>query len=162
MEYWTPASALVVAAHPDDIEFGCAGTVARWVSEGAHVTYALLTNGAAGSSDPNMTRQRLAELREAGIGLPIIASAGVRTFDDCREYFWAGADAVSLGSEIWLASYPGYLLGPVRGLQIRRLIRRVEAYERDPRGAWARPGSSSRAARRFSSAVGSAEQLLHR
>jgi LmbE family N-acetylglucosaminyl deacetylase len=65
MEYWTPASALVVAAHPDDIEFGCAGTVARWVSEGARVTYALLTNGAAGSSDPNMTRQRLAELREA-------------------------------------------------------------------------------------------------
>lgn len=65
MEYWAPASALVIVAHPDDIEFGCAGTVARWVSEGARVTYALLTNGAAGSSDPNMTRQRLAELREA-------------------------------------------------------------------------------------------------
>jgi LmbE family N-acetylglucosaminyl deacetylase len=65
MEYWTPASALVVAAHPDDIEFGCAGTVARWVQEGARVTYALLTNGAAGSSDPEMTRERLAELREA-------------------------------------------------------------------------------------------------
>jgi LmbE family N-acetylglucosaminyl deacetylase len=65
MDYWTPASALVVAAHPDDIEFGCAGTVARWVAEGARVTYALLTNGAAGSSDPRMTRQRLAELREA-------------------------------------------------------------------------------------------------
>jgi LmbE family N-acetylglucosaminyl deacetylase len=65
MEYWIPASALVIAAHPDDIEFGCAGTVARWVSEGAHVTYALLTNGAAGSSDPQMTRARLAELREA-------------------------------------------------------------------------------------------------
>jgi LmbE family N-acetylglucosaminyl deacetylase len=65
MEYWTPASALVVAAHPDDIEFGCAGTVARWVREGARVTYALVTNGAAGSSDPEMTRERLAELREA-------------------------------------------------------------------------------------------------
>ncbi len=65
MDYWTPASALVVAAHPDDIEFGCAGTVARWVAEGAHVTYALLTNGAAGSSDPQLTRQRLAEMREA-------------------------------------------------------------------------------------------------
>src|SRR5919204_4493557 len=65
MEYWTPASALVIAAHPDDIEFGCAGTVARWVSEGAHVTYLLLTNGAAGSSDPTMTRARLAKLREA-------------------------------------------------------------------------------------------------
>jgi LmbE family N-acetylglucosaminyl deacetylase len=65
MEYWTPGSALVVVAHPDDIEFGCAGTVARWVREGARVTYALLTNGAAGSSDPEMTRERLAELREA-------------------------------------------------------------------------------------------------
>jgi LmbE family N-acetylglucosaminyl deacetylase len=65
MEYWTPGSALVVAAHPDDIEFGCAGTVARWVQEGTQVTYALLTNGAAGSSDPEMTRERLAELREA-------------------------------------------------------------------------------------------------
>ncbi len=65
MEYWTPASALVVVAHPDDIEFGCVGTVARWVREGARVTYALLTNGAAGSSDPTLTRSRLAELREA-------------------------------------------------------------------------------------------------
>jgi LmbE family N-acetylglucosaminyl deacetylase len=65
MDYWTPASALVVAAHPDDIEFSCSGTVARWVSEGARVTYALLTNGAAGSSDPAMTRQRLTELRAA-------------------------------------------------------------------------------------------------
>jgi LmbE family N-acetylglucosaminyl deacetylase len=65
MDYWTPASALVVAAHPDDIEFACSGTVARWVSEGARVTYALLTNGAAGSSDPAMTRQRLTELRAA-------------------------------------------------------------------------------------------------
>lgn len=65
MEYWTPASALVVAAHPDDIEFSCAGTVARWAQEGARVTYALLTNGAAGSTDPEMTRGRLASLREA-------------------------------------------------------------------------------------------------
>jgi LmbE family N-acetylglucosaminyl deacetylase len=65
MEYWAPGSALVIAAHPDDIEFGCAGTVARWVRDGTRVTYALLTNGASGSSDPEMTRERLAELREA-------------------------------------------------------------------------------------------------
>jgi dihydroorotate dehydrogenase (NAD+) catalytic subunit len=104
----------------------------------------------------------VAELRDAGIGLPIIASAGVRTFDDCREFFWAGADAVSLGSEVWLAPYWAYTLGPLRGLQIQRLIRRVEAYERDPRGAWARPGHSSGAAGRFPAPVGRAEQLLHR
>ena len=65
MEYWRPNRALVVAAHPDDIEYGCAGTVARWVQEGAHVAYCLVTNGAAGSSDPEMTRERLAALREA-------------------------------------------------------------------------------------------------
>jgi dihydroorotate dehydrogenase (NAD+) catalytic subunit len=104
----------------------------------------------------------VAELRDAGISLPIIATAGIRTFDDCREYFWAGADAVSLGSEIWLAPYLGYALGPLRGLQIRRLIQRVEAYERDPRGAWARPGGRGGAAGRLSPALGRAEQLLHR
>jgi dihydroorotate dehydrogenase (NAD+) catalytic subunit len=73
----------------------------------------------------------VAELREAGVGLPIIASGGIRSFDDCREYFWAGADAASLGSEVWLAPYWGYALGPLRGLQIQRLIRRVEAYDTD-------------------------------
>jgi LmbE family N-acetylglucosaminyl deacetylase len=65
MEYWAPASALVIVAHPDDIEFGCAGTVARWVADGTSVTYALITNGASGSSDPEMTRERLTELRAA-------------------------------------------------------------------------------------------------
>jgi dihydroorotate dehydrogenase (NAD+) catalytic subunit len=104
----------------------------------------------------------VAELRDAGIQLPIIASAGVRTFDDCREYFWAGADAVSLGSEVWLAPYWAYALGPLRGLQIQRLIRRVEAYESDRRGAWARPGRSSSAAGRLSPTLGRSEQLLHR
>ena len=104
----------------------------------------------------------VAELRDAGVQLPIIASAGVRTFDDCREYFWAGADAVSLGSEVWLAPYWGYALGPLRGLQIQRLIERVEAYERDPRGAWAGSGRGGSAAGRLSPALGRAEQLLHR
>jgi dihydroorotate dehydrogenase (NAD+) catalytic subunit len=71
----------------------------------------------------------VSELREAGIALPIIATAGIKSYDDCREYFWAGADAVSLGSAVWLAPMWGYLTGPIRGLAIRRLIRRVEAME---------------------------------
>jgi len=104
----------------------------------------------------------VAELRDAGIRLPILASAGIRTFDDCREYFWAGADAVSLGSEVWLAPYWAYALGPLRGLQIRRLIRRVEAYERGARSPWARSGGSGGAAGRLSPALGRTEQLLHR
>ena len=70
----------------------------------------------------------VAELRDAGVTLPIIATGGVRTFDDCREYFWAGADAVSLGSATWLAATPGYALAPLEGLRIRALLRRVEHY----------------------------------
>jgi len=71
----------------------------------------------------------VAELRDAGTTLPIIATGGVRDFDDCREYFWAGADAVSLGSATWPASVPGYALAPLEGLRIRALLRRVERYE---------------------------------
>jgi dihydroorotate dehydrogenase (NAD+) catalytic subunit len=74
----------------------------------------------------------VAELRDAGLGLPIIATAGIRTFDDCREFLWAGADAVSLGSEAWLAPLPAYTLGPARCARIRRLIQSVEQAEGRP------------------------------
>lgn len=70
----------------------------------------------------------VSELREAGVRLPIIATGGIRTVNDCREYFWAGADAVSLGSASWLASYPGYALAPLRALHVRRVLRAVQRY----------------------------------
>ena len=81
----------------------------------------------------------VAELRDAGIRLPIIATAGIRTFDDCREFFWAGADAVSLGSAVWLARMPLYALGPLEGIRIRRLIGRIDRFEPPARvaTAWA-------------------------
>ncbi len=60
----TPERVLVVAAHPDDIEFGAAGTVARWVTEGATVRYLLVTRGDKGSDDPATDVLALAELRE--------------------------------------------------------------------------------------------------
>jgi LmbE family N-acetylglucosaminyl deacetylase len=56
--------ALVIAAHPDDPEYGCAGTVARWASEGRMVTYLLLTSGDKGSKDPRTRPGWLATLRE--------------------------------------------------------------------------------------------------
>lgn len=77
----------------------------------------------------------VSELREAGVTLPIIATGGIRTVDDCREYFWAGADAVSLGSAVWLASYPGYALAPLRALHVRRVLRAVQRYSPHPRAA---------------------------
>ena len=60
----TPERVLVVAAHPDDIEFGAAGTVARWIAEGATLRYLLMTRGDKGSDDPATDPDRLAEQRE--------------------------------------------------------------------------------------------------
>ncbi|HWB71067.1 MAG TPA: PIG-L deacetylase family protein [Egibacteraceae bacterium] len=57
--------ALVVVAHPDDAEFGAAGTIARWVQMGTDVRYLVLTDGASGSADPQMTRERLVAMRAA-------------------------------------------------------------------------------------------------
>jgi dihydroorotate dehydrogenase (NAD+) catalytic subunit len=151
--------------------YGVAGLVAINTVKGLRLDprtgQPLLNNrfgGLSGRAIKPIGLRVVAELRDAGIRLPIIATAGIRSFDDCREYFWAGADAVSLGSEVWLAPYWGYALGPLRGLQIRRLIRRVEAYEFDfeRRGSGARPGRRGGAARRVPAAVGSAQQLLHR
>jgi LmbE family N-acetylglucosaminyl deacetylase len=60
-----PASAMVIVAHPDDAEFTVAGTVATWTRAGCHVTYVVCTDGNAGSHEPGMTRERLAEIRRA-------------------------------------------------------------------------------------------------
>jgi len=59
----TPWRALVIAAHPDDIEFGCAGTVARWSDEGAEVTLCIVTDGSTGTQDRSLMGGPLAELR---------------------------------------------------------------------------------------------------
>lgn len=63
--FYVPASALVVMAHPDDMEFSCAGTMARWAQAGSRVIYVLCTSGEVGISDPDMTKEKAAELREA-------------------------------------------------------------------------------------------------
>jgi LmbE family N-acetylglucosaminyl deacetylase len=60
----TPSRVLAVAAHPDDIEFMAGGTMAHWAADGAEITYLILTDGAAGSRDPEMTHQRLIETRQ--------------------------------------------------------------------------------------------------
>jgi LmbE family N-acetylglucosaminyl deacetylase len=60
-----PESAMVVVAHPDDAEFTVAGTVAAWTKAGCRVTYVVCTDGNAGSHEPGMTRERLAEIRRA-------------------------------------------------------------------------------------------------
>ena len=56
--------ALVITAHPDDAEFGAAGTIAKLVRDGCEVTYVIVTNGNKGSGDRTMTPERLARIRE--------------------------------------------------------------------------------------------------
>jgi LmbE family N-acetylglucosaminyl deacetylase len=55
---------MVVVAHPDDAEFMCAGTIAKWAKSGCVVTYVVITKGDKGSDDPNMTSERLTAIRE--------------------------------------------------------------------------------------------------
>ncbi len=60
-----PARVLVVVAHPDDIDFGSAGTVAQLTAAGSHVAYCLVTSGEAGEDDMTVTSEELATMREA-------------------------------------------------------------------------------------------------
>jgi LmbE family N-acetylglucosaminyl deacetylase len=57
--------AMAIYAHPDDAEFGMAGTIAKWVKAGVECTYVMVTNGASGSQDPNITREQLRDTRYA-------------------------------------------------------------------------------------------------
>jgi LmbE family N-acetylglucosaminyl deacetylase len=56
---------LVIAAHPDDVDFGSAGTVAKWTDAGIEVSYCIVTNGDAGGSDPSVSRADMAVIRQA-------------------------------------------------------------------------------------------------
>ncbi len=59
-----PYHILVCAAHHDDIEFGVAGSIAKWIKEeGATVTYVIITDGGSGSNDPDLTRQQIIDMR---------------------------------------------------------------------------------------------------
>src|SRR5688500_18585479 len=59
----SPKRALVIAAHPDDADFGAAGTVRLWSTEGWEFYYLVCTNGAKGSDDENMSPPELIRLR---------------------------------------------------------------------------------------------------
>jgi LmbE family N-acetylglucosaminyl deacetylase len=94
--------ALVVSAHPDDIEFGCAGTIAKWTAAGAEVTYCIVTDGSTGTQDRELVGRRLTELR--------------------REESRRAAETVGVFDVEWLGYRDGYL---DYTLDLRRDIARV-------------------------------------
>jgi LmbE family N-acetylglucosaminyl deacetylase len=59
------ARVLVITAHPDDVDFGAAGTIAQWTEAGLEVSYCIVTNGEAGGSDPSVSRTEMAAIRQA-------------------------------------------------------------------------------------------------
>lgn len=74
-----PSRILVVAAHPDDAEFGCGGTVAKWVRQGTEAFYLICSNGDKGSDEPGITSEELAKIRDreqreaaAAIGVQVV------------------------------------------------------------------------------------------
>ena len=86
---------LVIVAHPDDIEWGMAGTVARWTDDGKQVVYVLATRGEAGSEDPDLSAEEAGARREQEQR----AAAAVVGVTDVRFLGWAD-DAVYYGPEL--------------------------------------------------------------
>ncbi|MDQ4069793.1 MAG: PIG-L family deacetylase [Actinomycetota bacterium] len=69
-----PARALAVGAHPDDVEFGCGGTLAKWAATGCEISHLICTDGSKGSWDPaddaaTLVATRQVEQRAASVAL---------------------------------------------------------------------------------------------
>ena len=60
----TAVDVMVISPHPDDAEFGVAGTVAKWTKEGKQVMYVVCTSGDKGTSDRSLKPEQLAKIRE--------------------------------------------------------------------------------------------------
>jgi LmbE family N-acetylglucosaminyl deacetylase len=61
----TPQRALAIGAHPDDVEFGCGGTLAKWSAAGCEVSHLICTDGSKGSGDPSEDTAALVATRQA-------------------------------------------------------------------------------------------------
>jgi LmbE family N-acetylglucosaminyl deacetylase len=106
IDAWIPKRALFIYAHPDDVDFSAAATAAKWAGGGCEITYVIMTDGNAGSHDPEMTKERLAEVR--------------------RREQRAAADAVGVTRCIFLGYQDG-LLEPT--LEVRkRLVRLIRKH----------------------------------
>ena len=61
---WIPQPAMTIFAHPDDLEFSCSGTLAKWAKAGCEITVVLCTSGNVGTHDAKYTQESLMEVRE--------------------------------------------------------------------------------------------------
>ena len=87
----SPQNILVILAHPDDPEFFCGGTLARWARAGHHITYLLLTCGDKGFNpftQPDMTPEKLCALRhdEQNAAAKVIGAESVHFMENPDGY----------------------------------------------------------------------------
>ncbi len=117
--------ALVVVAHPDDVDFGAAGTVSGWVAEGVQVSYCICTSGDAGGFD-DTPRAQIGPLRESE-QKAAAAELGVQDLTFLHYQDGRVTPSIELGRDISreirrvrpqrvLAPSPGDLLGTARRL----------------------------------------------
>ncbi len=117
---------LVIAAHPDDADFGSAGTVAGWTARGIEAAYCVITSGDAGGFDPAVPRAQIPQIREA----------------EQR----AAAAAVGV-DDVTFLGYPDGALEVTQDLRrdLSRVIRRVRPQRvlcQSPERNWQRIGAS--------------------
>jgi LmbE family N-acetylglucosaminyl deacetylase len=60
----TPGCALAIGAHPDDVEFGCGGTLGKWAAAGCEIHHLVCTDGSKGSWDPTEDTSELVLVRQ--------------------------------------------------------------------------------------------------
>jgi len=75
-EELTPKVVLGVAAHPDDLDFGSSGTLAKFAAQGAEVHYLILTDGGKGSADRDAVPEELTKIRQAEQRAAVAAIGG--------------------------------------------------------------------------------------
>ena len=109
-----PKTLMAIMAHPDDIDFGSSGSVAKWCSEGWTVYYVLATSGDKGTHDPAFTPQELAATRE----------------EEQRE-----AARVLGVKEVFFLGYPDGFLEPTHELR-EQLVRLFRTYHPDVVLTW--------------------------
>ena len=107
MDKQTSVKSLVVVAHPDDAEFGCSATIAKWNRLGMQSAYVICTDGSKGTDERSMTAPQLSALRK-------------------REQSEVG-EVLGL-SEVAFLDYPDGMLEPSLDLRrdITRIIRRIK------------------------------------
>jgi LmbE family N-acetylglucosaminyl deacetylase len=98
----TPAVALAIGAHPDDVEFGCGATLAKWSAAGAVVHHLICTDGSKGSWDPSADTASLVVARQAE---QRAAAAALGATGDCVFLGWPDGELESGLRQRWEVAY---------------------------------------------------------